>query len=86
MTFAAACNRVAAQASGPVPKISPAGCATLKEEFIHTSERNGDKARYYRLRKNKFLRRELQIKSASSHKPGSSPAGSHEITKEASTA
>jgi hypothetical protein len=54
------------------------------EEFIHMSERNGDKARYYRLRKKKFLRRELQIKSASSHKAGSSPAGSHR--KEASTA
>src|SRR6185312_14554561 len=56
------------------------------EAFSPMSARNGDKARFYRLRKKKFLRRELQIKTASSHKPGTSPAGSHEIKEEASTA
>ena len=45
------------------------------------SGRNGDKARFYRLRKKKLLRRELQVKSASSHEAGSFPGNSSEKKK-----
>jgi hypothetical protein len=40
------------------------------------SARNGDKARFYRHRKKKHLRRELHLKWASSQKAGSFPGAS----------
>jgi hypothetical protein len=55
------------------------------EEMSQMSAKNGDKARYYRLRKKKLLCRELQVKLASRHKGGSPLDGSSE-KREPSTA
>jgi len=48
------------------------------EEFSHMSERNGDKARFYKSRKKRLLRRKLLLSSASSQKAGSLSGDSHE--------
>jgi hypothetical protein len=53
------------------------------EELSHMSARNGDKARFYRHRKKKHLRRELYLKWSSSQKAGSFPGASSEKNQRA---